>query len=527
MGSDREPARATRAEPAADRVIPTWSDRVAAAASTAIGGPWGRHGRIGVNGFWTPLRVVLAMTSVVLAAAWLKQEPCAGGDWTGSKQYTHFCYSDTIPLFGIHGLDTGQIPYYDSAVEYPVLTGIFMYGAAWVSSWFVGIGAGEGLSATYSYYAVTCLALSLCAMVVVWGVLKLSGRRPWDATMVALSPLLFVHAFTNWDLWAVAWSTAALVAWSRRRPGWAGLLLGFGIAAKLYPILFLGVLLVLCLRTRQLRPWLITLAGAAGSWAVVNIPVALAAGDNWSLFFRLNSTRPDDPDSLWQIVEYAFAPGQATLFDSVLLEGDSPSGLNLAVAIATLAVCAAVAWVGLAAPVRPRVAQLLFLLVAGFLLVNKVWSPQFSLWLLPLAVLARPEWKLLLAWQAAEAFLWVPRLLYYLGPDNDGLPIEWFYLAVGLRDVLVLGLVMYVVRDLWNPAWDVVRRSGMDDPAGGLLDGAPDRFVLVGLRPHAVSVDPESAPVPDLNQGHPAAVGPLKSSPDGAESAPEPAPDER
>ena len=49
---------------------------------------------------------------------------------------------------------------------------------------------------------------------------------------------------------------------------------------------------------------------------------------------------------------------------------------------------AGTAWLTLAAPVRPRVAQVAFLLVAGFLLVNKVWSPQYSLWLLPLAVLA-------------------------------------------------------------------------------------------------------------------------------------------
>ena len=45
--------------------------------------------------------------TLVLALAWIKQAPCADGDWTGSVQYTHFCYSDTVPLFGLHGLDTG------------------------------------------------------------------------------------------------------------------------------------------------------------------------------------------------------------------------------------------------------------------------------------------------------------------------------------------------------------------------------------------------------------------------------------
>ena len=46
-----------------------------------------------------------------------------------------------------------------------------------------------------------------------------------------------------------------------------------------------------------------------------------------------------------------------------------------------------------APPTTPRLAQLGFLIVAGFLLVNKVYSPQYVLWLLPLAVLARPRWR--------------------------------------------------------------------------------------------------------------------------------------
>ena len=54
---------------------------------------------------------------------------------------------------------------------------------------------------------------------------------------------------------------------------------------------------------------------------------------------------------------------------------------------------------------RPRVPQIVFLLVAGFILVNKVDSPQYCLWLLPLAVLARPRWGPLLTWQATELLL--------------------------------------------------------------------------------------------------------------------------
>jgi hypothetical protein len=109
-----------------------------------------------------------------------------------------------------------------------------------------------------------------------------------------------------------------------------------------------------------------------------------------------------------------------------------------------------------------------------------VWSPQYSLWLLPLAVLARPKWRSLLLWQAAEALLWVPRMLWYLGTDNRGVDVEWFFLGVLARDVAVVVLMGLVVRDVLRPDGDVVRASwwGTDDPAGGVLDGAPDRVVL-------------------------------------------------
>ena len=140
----------------------------------------------------------------------------------------------------------------------------------------------------------------------------------------------------------------------------------------------------------------------------------------------------------------------------------------------------AVGWLVLAAPVRPRVAQVAFLLVAGFLLLNKVWSPQYSLWLLPLAVLARPAWRSLLAWQATEALLWVPRMLWYIGTDNRGIDVGWFFLAVGIRDAVVVVLVALVVRDVLQPDRDVVRAGwrGVDDPAGGPLQWRGDAVVL-------------------------------------------------
>ena len=46
--------------------------------------------------------------------------------------------------------------------------------------------------------------------------------------MVAASPVLLMHAFTNWDLAAVALTGLGLWAWSRGSPTWAGVALGVG-----------------------------------------------------------------------------------------------------------------------------------------------------------------------------------------------------------------------------------------------------------------------------------------------------------
>jgi uncharacterized membrane protein len=464
--------------PKPDRVIPSWVDPVAAQAGEAVGGPWGRHAVTGRALFWTPLRVCLLFAVLALALAWIKQEPCASGDWSGSRQYTHLCYSDAVPLFGSYGMDSGAVPYLDATVEYPVLTGTLMAGAAAIAATYDGAAGGvlPDIPPVQSYYVVTCLLLSVGALLVVRGVLGLAGRRPWDAAMIGLSPLLLVHAFTNWDLLAVALATLGMLAWARQRPVLAGALFGLGIAAKFYPLLLLGALLVLCLRAGRLRVWVTTTAAAALTWAAVNLPVAVLATDNWSWFFVFSRERPANPESVWSIADHV--SGGDLL--GPLAQGQAPDGLNTAVTVVLLLLAGGVAWLTFAAPVRPRLPQVAFLLVAGFLLLNKVWSPQFSLWLLPLAVLARPRWRALLLWQATEALVWVVTMLHYLGADNRGIDVEWFFFGVVLRDVAVLVLMGLVVRDVLHPDGDVVRTSwpGIDDPAGGPLDHAPDDVVL-------------------------------------------------
>jgi uncharacterized membrane protein len=154
--------------------------------------------------------------------------------------------------------------------------------------------------------------------------------------------------------------------------------------------------------------------------------------------------------------------------------------VNAWATLLVLLACAGIAVLTLTAPRRPRFAQLAFLVVAAFILTNKVYSPQYVLWLIPLAVLARPRWRDFLIWQAGEVMYYLGIWLYLAytssGDAHKGLPTEGYQLAIALHLLGTVYLCAVVVRDILRPERDVVRMDGSDDPSGGVLDGAPDRF---------------------------------------------------
>jgi uncharacterized membrane protein len=489
----------------AERVVPTWTEPLATAASASIGGPLGRHAVIGRHWFWTPLRVALLIAVIGLALGWFGKAACVQQyydengkklelDWRSNRPFTAMCYSDVIPLYSAERLNTGGFPYETSWIddegkptahvrymEYPVLTGIFQWVNAKLTDGWLSVAASgwlpTGLPVTV-FFDISAFWLALAWLVTIWAVVRTARLRPWDAALIAASPLLLVHAFTNFDTLATAFAATGLLAWARRKPVLAGILLGLGGAAKLYPLFLLGPLLVLCLRAGKTRDWARTTLAAIVAWAVVNLPIMVAYPRGWWEFFHRNSLRGADPDSLYNVVSQF--TGWAG-FDGPLGPEQTPVWLNAVSALLFVLCCAMIAFIALQAPVRPRLAQLSFLVVAAFLVTNKVWSPQYSLWLVPLAILAVPRWRILLAWMTVDALVWAPRMMFYLGDDRKGLPIDWFLSFVVLRDLAVVGLCVLVVYEIYHPARDLVRQGAgtpVDDPAGGVLDEAPDRLTL-------------------------------------------------
>jgi uncharacterized membrane protein len=458
--------------------LPSRVDPVTRGAARAIGGAWGRHAGVERHSWWTPLRWLLAMTIVTLLLGFAQKSPCATGQWTADKQYTHFCYSDVVPLWSDERLDIGAVPYRDTGVEYPVLTGAFMWVTADLTR---GVHAMESdWSQVLVFGLLTSLLLSICALVTTAATAQTARGRPWDAAIFALSPLLVFHAFSNWDLLAMAFTSAALWAWSRRRPVLAGAMIGLGTAAKLYPVFLLVAIAVLAWRTRKLADAAWAIGSAALVWLAVNGPVALAFHRGWWEFYKFSIDRPTERSTLWAIGR--------TLTNAHLSDTDAPfwKPPGIAVALALIVALGVVVFLALAAPVRPRLAQLAFLCVLAFLLTTKVWSPQYSLWLVPLLALARPRWRLSLVWQLCEAVVWILTLTVLLGLSvpAHGIAYGWLVLVLLVRDVLLIALAVLIVREMWRPWLDVVRADGADDPGGGVFDGAPD---AVDRRPLAYS----------------------------------------
>jgi uncharacterized membrane protein len=491
--------------PTAEPVAPSLDDPAVAGASSLIGGRWGRHASEPTSWWWTPLRIAMALTVLVTVFGYLQKSPCLTHPYSNEFQYTRLCYTDTYALYTAEGLNARQtssgtvtgrvsIPYRDHPVEYPPVIGGLMWVAA-EATVFVHPGGGADVDDAHNatFFNLTALGLALCALISTFTVARIAGRRRvWDATMVALSPALFMHAFTNWDLAAVALTGLGLWAWSRGSPIWAGLALGAGIATKLYPAFVLLALLMLCARSSKWRAAAKATVGAAGGVVICYLPAILvsksfrfpdstcASGHQlagWRWFLSLSQTRGADWGSVWLVFQHLFSGDRfGNALNAQPACGASPTTLNVLSSACVLVVIAGVGALVALAPRRPRVGQVAFLLVAGFIVFNKVDSPQYVLWLVPLAVLARPRWASLLIWQATEVALGVANLytLIALDHSDQGLPLDTYLIFVVVRDLVLFWLMGLVVRDVLVPRGDVVRRDGVDDPAGGVLDGAPD-----------------------------------------------------
>lgn len=322
-----------------------------------------------------PLRSVIGpmlCTSAWIIWSYLRLRPTAAVTSThpplvgyGPWAFSHFAYSDLLALYQIHHLGDHAFPYVHTVIEYPVLTGLFMWCAAWVP----GVGG---------YFLASCLGLLACALGCVYFLQRLSPTVAW---IFGLSPLLLTYALLNWDLLAILLMLAGWDCFRRRRYGLSGALFSVAVCAKFFPLFLLLFCVVSCFARRDdlvaRRGGARMLVAAAVTALVLNLPFALANFAGWTDFLRFNATR---------------GAGDGLLLELHVASAWPIAAVDAVSALIVLAVVVALArWVLRGAPVLTTAAAAL----AFFMLMNKVFSPQYMLWVFVFALLAEwPGWAL-------------------------------------------------------------------------------------------------------------------------------------
>ncbi len=268
------------------RVHPSLDDPVVAGVSAGIGGPIGTRSK--GHRWWTPLRVILALTALTFALGMVSKSSCVATEWRdGEVRYSHMCYSDLPYLYTGRGFVELNWPYSSDVqvreryevMEYPVGISYWAWGTAHVTQRLAGSpnleerfsqpadavsGRPDVVRESMLYVVVNALGLALVTLLAAYFLVGVNPRRPWDAAGFALSPALALTGLINWDLLAVALVAGALWAWARDRPGLTGVMIGLGTATKLYPLFLLGGLLIICWRERRWRDFGVTVFARRG-----------------------------------------------------------------------------------------------------------------------------------------------------------------------------------------------------------------------------------------------------------------------
>jgi len=193
------------------------------------------------------------------------------------------------------------------------------------------------------------------------------------------------------------------------------------------------------------------------AFLAVNIPVSMANFAGWSFFYRFNFDRAVDFGSLW------FAITQ------IGLPGIPETALNVIANASFVVLLVGIALLVKKAPSTPTIYQVLFLVLAAFVVTNKVYSPQYVLWLVPLAVLARPNWRDFMIWQLGEVIYFAAIWWFLAGygvEDFKGLTPEWYAAATFIHIAATAYFAVMVIRDIQSSVSrntesnrDVVKRT--------------------------------------------------------------------
>lgn len=426
------------------------------------------------------LAALLAVTALTLTAAYAIKSPCLHTPWSTGVQYTQRCYNDVQVLYVSRGFNLHAFPYVGHGgrtlpdgtplgfVEYPVLTGMLM----WLES-FAAHGRASFFAANAMWMALAALATTVC----LWAF----GSPTRRLLFWCAAPSLAFYAFYNWDLLAVLLATAGLLAFQRGRPAASGALLALGACAKIYPALFLPVLgCALLRREGRLGPQglrfgiaaVATLAAVNGpflAWDLLH-PNPGAHPNLWLTTFTFHLGRPANTETLWAIAaHYAHQAGQPALARALLTTLPKAAGIGI---LAGVAGFSWLAWRG-----HMGWPQACFAALLLFLLLNKVFSIQYALWVLPFLALLDLPWPAKVAFLAGDLLVFVTIWPFLLASVvHQPLPYGPLVFAMVLRAASLAGLLACVVRRPLHgmlPGWQASEPPAAQRPSAQLLPDGP------------------------------------------------------
>ncbi|HYH30292.1 MAG TPA: glycosyltransferase 87 family protein [Pseudonocardia sp.] len=407
------------------------------------------------------LAVLVLLTGLTLLLGYANKARCTGPEFDesgrsmpdyGVRIERDVCYSDIQHLWIGRDIDQHVFPYVHGSitpegrlqggsVEYPVLTGLLI----WAGALFADNDA-EFLLGSALLMAPFGLATGY----------MLGRLARWRALAWALGPPLVLYAFHNWDLPVVACAVAAVFVVHGRRTDRpladrgvvAAVLLGLGFAFKLYPgafVLPLALYVLTASRPGALdwRGALRVPAAAVVTVVLVNLPFMIAGYEGWRASFTFQQLRKVDftTNSIWF---WGFRPESDP--DDVAFQA-TMDWLSPTLVLLSFAVAAGVGWWRWRRDATYPWIGVSAAMLCGFLLLHKVHSPQYTLWLLPFFVLVQVPWSWIGAYLLADLAMGIGifRWYYHLhaGVDfgiYDGFSAQAVMIGVWGRAALLVAL---------------------------------------------------------------------------------------
>jgi uncharacterized membrane protein len=262
--------------------------------------------------------------------------------------------------------------------------------------------------------------------------------QPQFTYLFLFAPAVVASLFINWDIWAVITALLAIYYFDQKKYEVSAIWLGVSIATKFFPIVLLLPIAVIFYRNKKVKSLLLYLFTTFIIWAAFNLPVMFFYFDGWWRFYKLNLERSSDFGSIW--------------YGLSLLNINLPA-LNFIYLLISIGLFAGFTFYLIKLKKTPKLAQVALFAVVIFTTVGKVYSPQYVLWLTPLAVIALTNSKQQITfwfWQATEIIyhLAIWQYLALFTGAQFGLPAGGYVIAIALRVIGICCFTYVLMRDL-------------------------------------------------------------------------------